>query len=215
MAEICEEFRRDGKILLLTSSRSERNGQTVQHERTNDQGPELAVRPFREAVWVMAVPATGRQGVPVHPDQPLAQGDGHPQVPAPGQPQIPTAPYSAPDAVAAPQLAAPYSAPPVAHPPQSAVPYSGPPVAYPPGPYAPQPPYPPQQAYPYPAQPAPYPPQFAAPLPPPVYTREYIGTGFHILHISLSVITGGCWLPVYGLLYYMKSRPKTVTTYGR
>ncbi|MFU8851513.1 hypothetical protein ACNAW0_11100 [Micromonospora sp. SL1-18] len=60
----------------------------------------------------------------------------------------------------------------------------------------------------------PYPPQFA---PPPLtaYTREYIGTGFHVANIILCVITGGCWLPFYGLIYYQKSRPKTVTTFGR
>ncbi|MET8082855.1 hypothetical protein [Micromonospora sp. NPDC005237] len=185
------------------------------------------------------------EGVPVQPNPSPDAGNGYPQPSDPTQPISPTAsyptapgqypppqaaPYSGPPAVHPPQSAVPYSGPPVGYPPQSAVPYSGPPVgyppqsavpysghpaAYPPGPYAPQPPIPPYQAYPYPAQQAPYPPQFAAPMPPPVYTRDYIGTGFHVAHITLSVLTGGCWLPVYGLLYYKKSRPKTVTTYGR
>jgi hypothetical protein len=57
----------------------------------------------------------------------------------------------------------------------------------------------------------PYPPQ----PPQPMYTRDVIGPGFHILNIALSFATCGVWLPGYLIWWYVKSRPRSVTTYGR
>jgi hypothetical protein len=73
-----------------------------------------------------------------------------------------------------------------------------------PQPYGQQPPpYPPYPMYPQP------------PYPPPMYTRDVIGPGFHILNIALTLFTCGLWLPGYLILWYLKSRPRSVTTYGR